>query len=216
MVAPTPVRVSFAQACVETRIALDLTQQQVADRLGVSRSYVAKGRTRSPRPHPVDGRTHGRLSRSRTRPDDPSPIPDRSVGDPGAGSCALLGIRGSTATRRPLGDRPRGRDQPRPIPWLDRRVGIPSSYWRPSRRRDQDATRRSRSRGAPAVVVRACIVGRGSIAGMATAPSRRLLLRTRERRGRTQRSCASRPDALELPDGSGATLSSPDRSGIGP
>ena len=33
---------AFARACVETRISLDLTQQQVAARVGVSRSYIAK------------------------------------------------------------------------------------------------------------------------------------------------------------------------------
>src|SRR5690348_3552093 len=33
---------TFAQACLETRLGLDLTQQQVADRVGVSRSYIAK------------------------------------------------------------------------------------------------------------------------------------------------------------------------------
>jgi transcriptional regulator with XRE-family HTH domain len=33
---------TFARACAETRIGLDLTQQQVADRVGVSRSYIAK------------------------------------------------------------------------------------------------------------------------------------------------------------------------------
>lgn len=37
-----PVRRSFARACLETRLALDLTQQQVAQRVGVSRSYVSK------------------------------------------------------------------------------------------------------------------------------------------------------------------------------
>ena len=41
MVMPT-LQVSFARMCFETRIALDLTQQQVADRVGVSRSYIAK------------------------------------------------------------------------------------------------------------------------------------------------------------------------------
>lgn len=37
-----PIRVSFARACSGTRIALDLTQRQVADRVGVSRYYIAK------------------------------------------------------------------------------------------------------------------------------------------------------------------------------
>jgi transcriptional regulator with XRE-family HTH domain len=36
------VRVRFSQACVAARIGLDLTQRQVADRVGVSRSYIAK------------------------------------------------------------------------------------------------------------------------------------------------------------------------------
>src|SRR4026208_2432228 len=36
------LRRTFAGACLETRIGLDLTQQQVADRVGVSRSYIAK------------------------------------------------------------------------------------------------------------------------------------------------------------------------------
>lgn len=36
------LRRTFAAACLETRIALDLTQQQVAERVGVSRSYIAK------------------------------------------------------------------------------------------------------------------------------------------------------------------------------
>jgi len=38
----TGLRMAFARACVETRISLDLTQQQVAARVGVSRSYIAK------------------------------------------------------------------------------------------------------------------------------------------------------------------------------
>src|SRR5690349_24665440 len=36
------IRRTFAQVCLETRLGLDLTQQQVADRVGVSRSYIAK------------------------------------------------------------------------------------------------------------------------------------------------------------------------------
>lgn len=37
-----PLRVSFGSACLQTRLRLDLTQQQIADRVGVSRSYIAK------------------------------------------------------------------------------------------------------------------------------------------------------------------------------
>jgi transcriptional regulator with XRE-family HTH domain len=37
-----PLRITFGSACLETRLRLDLTQQQVADRVGVSRSYIAK------------------------------------------------------------------------------------------------------------------------------------------------------------------------------
>lgn len=37
-----PLRATFGSACRDTRVRLDLTQQQVADRAGVSRSYVAK------------------------------------------------------------------------------------------------------------------------------------------------------------------------------
>lgn len=37
-----PLRVSLASACLDTRVRLDLTQQQLADRAGVSRGYIAK------------------------------------------------------------------------------------------------------------------------------------------------------------------------------
>jgi transcriptional regulator with XRE-family HTH domain len=37
-----PLRVTFGSACRDTRLRLGLTQQQVADRAGVSRSYLAK------------------------------------------------------------------------------------------------------------------------------------------------------------------------------
>ncbi|MGK2850275.1 MAG: helix-turn-helix domain-containing protein [Candidatus Limnocylindrales bacterium] len=37
-----PVRTTFARACLDTRLALDLTQQAVADRAGVTRSYIAR------------------------------------------------------------------------------------------------------------------------------------------------------------------------------
>ncbi len=36
------LRKTFARACFDTRISLDLTQHQIADRVGVSRSYIAK------------------------------------------------------------------------------------------------------------------------------------------------------------------------------
>lgn len=36
------LRITFATACADTRIGLDLTQQQVADRVGVSRSYISR------------------------------------------------------------------------------------------------------------------------------------------------------------------------------
>jgi transcriptional regulator with XRE-family HTH domain len=36
------LRMTFARACADTRISLDLTQQQIAERVGVSRSYIAK------------------------------------------------------------------------------------------------------------------------------------------------------------------------------
>lgn len=37
----TPIRVTFARACLETRLALDVTQQELATRVGVTRSYIA-------------------------------------------------------------------------------------------------------------------------------------------------------------------------------
>jgi transcriptional regulator with XRE-family HTH domain len=37
-----PIRVTFAQLCRTTRIRLRLTQQELADRIGISRAYVAK------------------------------------------------------------------------------------------------------------------------------------------------------------------------------
>jgi transcriptional regulator with XRE-family HTH domain len=37
-----PLRIRFGSACLDVRLRLDLTQQQVADRVGVSRSYIAK------------------------------------------------------------------------------------------------------------------------------------------------------------------------------
>jgi transcriptional regulator with XRE-family HTH domain len=37
-----PMRVTFGQGCRDTRIDLDLTQQQLADRVGVTRGYIAK------------------------------------------------------------------------------------------------------------------------------------------------------------------------------
>ena len=37
-----PLRLTFGSACLQTRLRLDLTQQQVASRVGVSRSYIAK------------------------------------------------------------------------------------------------------------------------------------------------------------------------------
>lgn len=40
--APQPARTTFARACLDTRLALDLTQQTVADRAGVTRSYIAR------------------------------------------------------------------------------------------------------------------------------------------------------------------------------
>jgi transcriptional regulator with XRE-family HTH domain len=42
MAGPNILRTTFAKACLDTRLGLDLTQQQVADRVGVSRSYIAK------------------------------------------------------------------------------------------------------------------------------------------------------------------------------
>lgn len=42
MARPKILRTTFARACLDTRLGLDLTQQEVADRIGVSRSYVAK------------------------------------------------------------------------------------------------------------------------------------------------------------------------------
>jgi transcriptional regulator with XRE-family HTH domain len=36
------LQVTFARACLDTRSSLDLTQQQIAERVGVSRSYIAK------------------------------------------------------------------------------------------------------------------------------------------------------------------------------
>lgn len=36
------IRITFAQACLDTRLAPDLTQQAVADRAGVTRSYIAQ------------------------------------------------------------------------------------------------------------------------------------------------------------------------------
>ena len=36
------LRMTFARACADTRISLDLRQQQIANRVGVSRSYIAK------------------------------------------------------------------------------------------------------------------------------------------------------------------------------
>jgi transcriptional regulator with XRE-family HTH domain len=36
------LRMTFARGCVDARISLDLTQQQIAARVGVSRSYIAK------------------------------------------------------------------------------------------------------------------------------------------------------------------------------
>lgn len=40
--ARTPIRTTPARACRDTRLALDLTQQAVADRAGVTRSYIAR------------------------------------------------------------------------------------------------------------------------------------------------------------------------------
>lgn len=37
-----PIRITLAKACLDTRLALDLTQQAVADRVGVTRSYIAR------------------------------------------------------------------------------------------------------------------------------------------------------------------------------
>lgn len=36
------LRISLGSACLDTRVRLDLTQQQIADRVGVSRGYIAK------------------------------------------------------------------------------------------------------------------------------------------------------------------------------
>lgn len=36
------LRISFARACLETRLSLDITQQTLANRIGVTRSYVAQ------------------------------------------------------------------------------------------------------------------------------------------------------------------------------
>jgi transcriptional regulator with XRE-family HTH domain len=40
--AARPLRVTFGQGCRDTRLGLDLTQQQLADRVGVTRGYIAK------------------------------------------------------------------------------------------------------------------------------------------------------------------------------
>lgn len=37
-----PIRVSFGRACLDTRLALDVSQQQLATRVGVSRSYIGR------------------------------------------------------------------------------------------------------------------------------------------------------------------------------
>lgn len=37
-----PIRVSFGRACLVTRLALDITQQTLAERVGVTRSYIAR------------------------------------------------------------------------------------------------------------------------------------------------------------------------------
>jgi transcriptional regulator with XRE-family HTH domain len=42
MAVPKVLRTTFARACLDTRLSLDLSQQGVADRIGVSRSYIAK------------------------------------------------------------------------------------------------------------------------------------------------------------------------------
>ncbi len=36
------IRDSFGRVCRDTRIGLDLTQQELADAIGVSRGYIAK------------------------------------------------------------------------------------------------------------------------------------------------------------------------------
>ena len=38
----TPIRVSFGRVCLETRLALDVTQQELAAQVGVTRSYIAR------------------------------------------------------------------------------------------------------------------------------------------------------------------------------
>ncbi len=38
----TPIRISFGRACLETRLALDVTQQALAAQVGVTRSYIAR------------------------------------------------------------------------------------------------------------------------------------------------------------------------------
>jgi transcriptional regulator with XRE-family HTH domain len=42
MVATGILRLTFGQACLRARLDLDLTQQQIADRVGLTRSYIAK------------------------------------------------------------------------------------------------------------------------------------------------------------------------------
>ena len=38
---PNPLRMSFARLCRETRVMLDITQEELATVVGVSRSYIA-------------------------------------------------------------------------------------------------------------------------------------------------------------------------------
>lgn len=41
MAVPAPIRTTFARLCRETRVMLDVTQQELADSVGVSRPYIA-------------------------------------------------------------------------------------------------------------------------------------------------------------------------------
>ena len=191
---PSQLRVTFARLCFDTRTMLDITQQTLADAVGVSRAHIAavEGGRANPSLDLVariadrlgielDLVARQPLSWRRTSTTSSMPaVPGMPIGVSGA-------LAGSPA---------RGRGRPRSKPRLGRPARLRSADRDAPYRRSEDENRRPRRYRTTDQLVRALRSQPGARARLATRTRARMDARTRERRGRgsasRERPCVAR------------------------
>lgn len=193
-----PLRTSFAELCRDTRLLLDITQEELSTAVGISRSHPAEIETAPVNPT-LDvvsriGDALGlelQLVRPATDRHRPTSLGLRPL--------SVLRLHRPQALWIGVAGAPRGRGRPRAVARLDRPTGLPSGTRDSRHRGDQDAGRGPRPDRTPARLVRTVGARCGLAVRLATREGRELATSSRDRRGRALSPSRTRCHPRRLP-----------------